>query len=120
VKIEMRTHGFPATPGLREHVARRLEFALDRFADRIARVRVALADVNGPRGGEDKSCRIEVRLRGGRAVRATAVHADAYAAIDGAAHRVAHGVSRAIERERTTMLELVWGSPGTPKRPLPA
>jgi ribosome-associated translation inhibitor RaiA len=106
VKIEMRTRGLPPDPGLRLFVARRLEFALDRFAERIARVRVVLDDVNGPRGGVDKSCRIEVHLPGRRAVRAAVVDADAYAAIGAAAHRVAQGVARAVGRERAATLEL--------------
>ncbi len=108
VQIELRTRGFPITPGLRAHVERRLAFALDRYDARVARIRVVLADVNGPRGGDDKSCRVEVTLRDARAARATVVHRDAYAAIDAAAHRVARGVGRALRRERATLLELLW------------
>lgn len=108
MNVDIRTRGFSLTPGLRAHVERRLEFALDRYEERIARVRVVVGDVNGPKGGEDKSCRVEVRLRGGGAVRASAVDGDAYAAIAAASHRVARSVTRALERERATMLELLW------------
>jgi ribosome hibernation promoting factor len=108
VNIDIRTRGFSLTPGLRAYVERRLEFALDRYQDRIARVRVVVGDVNGPKGGEDKSCRVEVRIRGGGTVRGTAVDGDGYAAIGGAVHRAARGVARALQRERTTMLELLW------------
>ncbi len=106
--IEVRTRGFSITPGLREAIERRLAFALDRYEQRIARVRVVVGDLNGPRGGEDKSCRIEVRLRGARTVRATAVDEDAYAAVGVAAQRAGRGVARALERERKTTLELLW------------
>jgi ribosomal subunit interface protein len=108
VKIEIRTRGFTLTRALRSAVERRVEFALDRHADRISRVRVHLGDVNGPRGGADKSCRVEVRMRGGRSVRVSVVDADAYAAMNAAVHRVARAVARALERERSTMLELLW------------
>jgi ribosome hibernation promoting factor len=108
VNIETRTRGFSLTPGLRAHVERRLELALDRYAERVARVRVVVSDVNGPRGGEDKACRVEVRLRGGGAVRAAAADADAYAAICAAAHRAARALARAVQRERATTLELLW------------
>lgn len=108
MNIDIRTRGFSLTPGLRAHVERRLELALDRHLERIARVRVRIGDVNGPRGGEDKRCRIEVALRGGGTLRATVVDADAYAAIGAAAHRVARAVTRATHRERATMLELLW------------
>ena len=108
MNIDIRTRGFSLTPGLRAYIERRLEFALDRYQDRIARVRVVVSDLNGPRGGEDKSCRIEVRIRGAGTVRATAVDGDAYVAIGAAAHRAGRGVARALQRERATMLELLW------------
>jgi ribosome-associated translation inhibitor RaiA len=108
VIIDMRTRGFSLTPGLRSYGEQRLELALDRHRERIARVRVTLGDVNGPRGGEDKSCRVEVRLRGGRTVRATVVDADAYAALGAAAHRAGRALARALDRERATTLELLW------------
>jgi ribosomal subunit interface protein len=108
VNVEIRTRGFSITPGLRSHVGRRVEFALDRYAERIARVRVTVADVNGPRGGEDKSCRVEVRLRGGRTVRTAGADGDAYVAIGAAVHRAGRAVARSLERERATTLELLW------------
>ncbi|HYG66633.1 MAG TPA: hypothetical protein VD838_03205, partial [Anaeromyxobacteraceae bacterium] len=73
-----------------------------------ARVRVVLSDVNGPKGGADKACRIDVRLRGGRAARATAVELDAYDAIDRAGRRVGRLVAREVARDRTTTFQLAW------------
>ena len=106
--IDIRTRGLTLTPGLRTHVERRLEFALDRYQDRIARVRVVLGDVNGRRGNRDKSCRLELTLRGYRAVRAAVTGGDLYAAIDTAAHRAGRTLTRTLQRERTTTLELLW------------
>ncbi|MBI5477666.1 MAG: HPF/RaiA family ribosome-associated protein [Deltaproteobacteria bacterium] len=80
----------------RDRIARRLGFALSRFGVRIATVRVRLADVNGPRGGSDKSCRMEVV--GDRAWRLVVEDRDAdfHAAIDRAAERAGRAVSRAL------------------------
>lgn len=108
MRIDVTTRGFTVTPGLRARAEKRLSLALDRYRERIARARVVLADVNGPRGGEDKTCRIELRLRGAGGVRVTAVDADAYTAIDVAAHRAARALSRALDRERAATLELLW------------
>jgi putative sigma-54 modulation protein len=108
MKIEMRSRGFSLTPALQAYVERRLAFALDRHLERIARVRVTLIDVNGPKGGVDKSCRIDVSLRGGRAARAAVVELDAYTAIDRAAHRVARIVAHEVARERTATFQLAW------------
>ena len=49
---------------LHDAVTRRLYFALGRFAPQIERVTARVGDMNGPRGGVDKQCRIEVKLRG--------------------------------------------------------
>jgi ribosome-associated translation inhibitor RaiA len=117
VIIEMRTRGFSLTAGLRAYAEQRAELALDRHRDRIARVRVTVADVNGPKGGEDKSCRVEVRLRGGLTVRATVVDSDAYAAIGIAVHRAGRALARALARERATTLELLWLARALARRP---
>jgi putative sigma-54 modulation protein len=112
VNIVIRARGFSITGGLRAHVERRLAFALDRFVEQVARVSVTMGDVNGPRGGRDKSCRVEVLVRDGRAVRATALDADAYAAIGAAVRRAARGLGRRMGRERTAGLEHAHPSDG--------
>lgn len=117
MNVEIRTRGFSLTPGLRGHVERRLDYALDRYRERISRIRVVIADVNGPRGGADKSCRLELRLRGGGAVRVTALDEDAYVAIGEAAHRAGRAVDRALHRERRTTIELLWLARMLSRRP---
>lgn len=76
---------------------RRLEFALGRFADRVRSTSVRLTDLNGPRGGLDKQCRVLVRLAWPkRLIVVEEVDADGPAAISHAAARVARAVSRAV------------------------
>lgn len=107
MNVQIRTRGIPVTEGLRSHVERRADFALDRFAERVTAVTVRFADTNGRRGGVDKVCRVEVTLRGAPGVRASDTHEDLYVAIDGALHRAARGVARAVQRERQIVLELL-------------
>ena len=47
---------------------RRLEFATRRFRDNVREIGVAFRDVNGPRGGVDKQCRVIAMLRRGDAL----------------------------------------------------
>jgi ribosome-associated translation inhibitor RaiA len=63
MRLHLTASGIELTPDLREHVELRMYFALERLADHIRRVSVRLGDVNGPRGGLDKSC--TVRIEGG-------------------------------------------------------
>lgn len=46
---------------LRAHIERRIGFALARFSDGLGSVLVRLDDLNGPRGGIDKRCRVLLR-----------------------------------------------------------
>ena len=98
MKIVIRIHQVDLTFELRDHVRRRLEFALGRLGPAVRAVRVTLADVNGPRGGVDKRCRIV--LSGSHRTIAEAVDADPYAAVDRACERLAHALRRLVERGR--------------------
>lgn len=100
MKIHVRSRQLHLGDEVRAHVERRLAFSLDRFRDRVGRVTVNLMDVNGPRGGEDKACRIEARLRPTGAVFADGFATDLLAAVDLAAARAAATVARALKRER--------------------
>src|SRR5690348_11454278 len=62
MQLEMRGVNCEMDDALKDHVERRLRFALGRLAARIGRMTVLLSDVNGPRGGIDKRCRIVVTL----------------------------------------------------------
>lgn len=49
---------------LTRRARRRFAFALRRFEDRVRSLVVRVTDVNGPRGGIDKRCRVTVQLQG--------------------------------------------------------
>ena len=72
---------------------RRLVFAAGRLTERVHAVRAWLEDVNGPRGGVDKRCAIEIR--GALGVRRADVRdTDFYAAVDRAVHTAARTLAR--------------------------
>lgn len=82
-----------------ENVAERIEAAvrakLARFEDRLTRVEVHVSDENGRKGGaDDKSCMIEARPRGGRAIGVT----EQASKVDDAARKAAHTLAQRLER----------------------
>ena len=85
---------------LHDFITRRLHFTLGRFAPEIERVTARVEDVNGPRGGTDKRCRMEVKLRGLGNVLGEACADDFEAAVAFAAERLGRGVARALERRQ--------------------
>lgn len=90
----------PITPPLRAFVERKIRFALDRVAHRIATVRVRFDDINGPRGGIDKRCVIVVTGERGWAARAEQVAPDTLAALAAATDRLERLVARQHRRRR--------------------
>jgi hypothetical protein len=85
---------------LRPLAVRRVRFALRRLSWLVPRVRLHLADINGPRGGVDKRCRIELGAKGAPPVLVTSVARDWRTAIDEAVGRSARALLRAWRRGR--------------------
>jgi ribosomal subunit interface protein len=98
VKLDITGQGFTIAENLRDHVEKRIDFALARFEERIVRVSVKLKDINGPRGGVDKECRIITQLRGLPNVIVTQEAPDAHSAVDQAADRIGNTVARKLSR----------------------
>jgi len=92
---------FDLTPALRSHAERRLRFALTRADSHVQRIVVRLCDINGPRGGEDKRCQLQVLLTGLPDVVVEDTEADLYFAIDRAADRAGRSVMRKLGRKQS-------------------
>lgn len=93
------------SPGDREYLRRKLGQKLRKFASAVERSSVRVEDVNGPRGGADKRCRIKVVLRGLPSVVVEELHESLHAAMDGALTRMERAVHRTTERRRTKPLK---------------
>ena len=109
---DLHASGVEIEQGLREHIERRLTFALSRFGPRVLRTVVYLTDHNGPKGGIDKSCLIVVRLRGMSDVVGEVIDTDWPVTVDRATSCIGHSISRALERKRGLFREPVgdkWG-----------
>jgi ribosomal subunit interface protein len=102
MKIEIQARNFSMTHALRKHIERRLGFALSTCYRHVKRILVRISDVNGPRGGNDKRCHLEVILPG-RTVVVEKTEVDLYAAINRAAARAGRTVLRQLRRRRQLM-----------------
>src|SRR3972149_11445222 len=100
MQMDIQSQGFTLTDGLRDYLKKRLAYALNHGDEYITRVTVRLSDINGPRGGVDKRCFIEVRLKQQPAVVIEDTEADLYIAIDRAAERAGRTLARRLARQR--------------------
>jgi len=101
MELTLHSSRLSVSPATKAYLERRLSFALGRFADVISGIDVRLEDINGPRGGIDKRCRIRVMLsRISTPALAEVVDHEIRAAIDIAANRVGRSVARQLDRRQ--------------------
>jgi putative sigma-54 modulation protein len=100
MEVEVRIHGTDLADAVRTYAARRIRFALGRFASRVGRIVVRLSDINGVRGGVDQCCHISAELLPSGKVVLDQIDADLFSAIDRASERVGQAFRREIQRTR--------------------
>ena len=83
---------------MRDLTERRVRFVLRRLGWLVPRAEVQMSDVNGPRGGIDKHCQVELRTDGAGSVVVTSVAKDWRTALDQALARAARLLMRLWRR----------------------
>lgn len=115
MQLQIRCSGISNTEELRDFVRRRLRFALGRLDGAVTRVSVRLLDVNGPKGGCDKVCKMIVRTSAGSNVVVEETHGDLFAAISKAADRAGRltGTQLSLGRTSRRIMPLIQPLPLT-------
>lgn len=98
--LSTKSLGFSLTPGLKEFVETRTRAIVSRHGHKVSRVDVTLLDVNGPKGGKDKRCRIQLKIEGAPAVVIQGTDKDMYDAIGSCTARLKRTLANKLERER--------------------
>lgn len=79
---------------------RRVRFVMRRLRNEIIHVHIRLIDVNGPRGGVDQLCQLQLDTEAHGKVVVTAVQAHPVAALNAALRRAARTLVRQWQRSR--------------------
>jgi ribosomal subunit interface protein len=103
MQIDIQARVFSLTDALRSYAERRLCSTLTCCDDHIRRVVMRLSDINGPRGGEDKRCHLQVVLDGLPDVVIEDIEADLYVAIDRATDRAGRTLVRKTDRQQSLL-----------------
>jgi len=96
MQIAFQKNDIVVTAAMREHVDRRLRFALSRFGERVRRVSVSFRGADDLQDECNVNCRVEVTVADLGAIPAEDADTDGYVAVDRAIERVARAVRRAI------------------------
>ena len=100
MKLTIRTRHLTLTPEALEEIRRRIELVFARIRPWIRAVDVTIADINGPKGGADKQCRMRVRGRGVGSVIVEQVGLATPATVAFAAERAEQVILRKVARRR--------------------
>ncbi|MBB5204166.1 ribosome-associated translation inhibitor RaiA [Inhella inkyongensis] len=97
MEIQVIARGFPVNG---QRLRARLAQQFWRLGESVARIELRLADLNGPRGGTDKECLLQLQTRTGQHVCAHARHSEWGVALAQATQRLQRGLRRLLERRR--------------------
>lgn len=98
MNIEVVDRSGLCSEALAQYATRRLSFALDRFRDSIAHIRLRLLDLNGPKGGQDKECQLVISIPRSKSIILKNKTSDIYAAIDCVAERAKRQITNIFEK----------------------
>lgn len=105
--IDLQARDFQLTDPLRQQIRQKLKAVLNRFGEKIHRVRVVLSDINGPKGGNDKRCVIKVKVNNHKTLVVDEVTDNIHESINRCARRVKHAITKTVSRNRKVSRESI-------------
>lgn len=99
--VTIRQIGVELTAEARESMEQRLEQALRCLGRRIQKVNAFFSDLNGPKGGIDKLCRVVVHLKRQPSLVIEDRDSELSSLIDRVVDRVGQTATRLLERRRS-------------------
>ena len=101
MQIDTYSPHFPVTAALKGHILACFKNLIQHYKDRIRILKVRLTDVNGPKGGDDKVCRLQVDVEHHPSFNTEGRHTDLYSAITLATLRMERSLSPVLDATRT-------------------
>lgn len=98
MRIRFRSVNANLPEGFEMDTHRKFERALRRTTDSVLKVFIIVTDINGPKGGVDKLCRVNVVLTRSRHLTLEERDANAHVALARLAERTSRSVIRATKR----------------------
>jgi hypothetical protein len=83
---------------MRDMSVHRVRFALRRLSALVPRAKVQFSDVNGPRGGVDKRCQVELSTDAKGTVVIASLASDWRTALDNSLRRAIRVLTRSVQR----------------------
>jgi|MudIll2142460700_1097286.scaffolds.fasta_scaffold07786_2 hypothetical protein len=100
MKLSIRTRHLSLSPETQTELRQRVVVAFARISPWVRAVDITVADINGPKGGADKQCRLRVRGRSIPDIVVEHVGCDTIATVALAVERAGQALVRKMARRR--------------------
>jgi putative sigma-54 modulation protein len=94
--VHIQSRHFSLSTALSEYIKTKLQVMLGRYEAKIISLNVSLFDINGPKGGEDKCCKIVIKINGTSSIVVQETAVDLYVAINICSRRARRAVKRQL------------------------
>ncbi len=111
MKLDIRRQGIELFNHHKYFLEAKIRCSLSRFQDKVRKVSAFLSDINGPKGGMNKRCRVLVHLKSQGSVVVQHTAESVFASITGAMDRLEQAVRRKLTRKRTQLRQKSRRSP---------
>ncbi|CAM8625286.1 hypothetical protein MCEMIEM13_03006 [Comamonadaceae bacterium] len=92
-----------STGASRDEALQRVRFVLRRLGAVVPRAKVMFTDINGPRGGVDKHCLLEVKTEKSGVLVISSLASDWRSALDEGLERLVRALTRILQRQHKPM-----------------
>ena len=100
MKINVNFQKISSDNAMADYIDRRLCCAFSRLAHAVQSTVITVMDINGPKGGVDKLCRVVVKPVGLKSIVITERQADLKAAVNRSISRASQTLSRKLKRQK--------------------
>jgi ribosomal subunit interface protein len=100
MKIDIQSKELKLGQTFKHNIKVKIRRLFQHNSDAINRINITVADINGPKGGEDKVCKINVSVGGGPNILVSAREASAYKAVTQAIKRASATLNRQRQKAR--------------------
>ena len=100
MKTVIKSHDFTITQAMERFIQRKTRTMMSASQEQTERLVVRLRDINGPKGGQDKECSVEVTLPNFAPIVVKKRSSNAYASISQALKRASRITLRRIAKRR--------------------
>ena len=94
--VNIQSRHFSLSAALSKYVKSKVQIMLSRYESKIISINISLFDINGPKGGEDKCCKIIIKINGGSSIVIQETAKDLYDAINTCSRRARRAVKRQL------------------------